>query len=97
MNAPPEPVLAAPLHTLRWALIYARNLTYQPSTEAARQIHDLMDALHEIPGFLADWCSSRHPEELRLHLACFDHRRWPGAPDLVAVFEHKLAELTLGA
>jgi hypothetical protein len=93
MTTPPEPVLEAALYALHWALVYSRNLTGQPSVEAARQIHQLTDAIHPIPEMLITWpCTSI--DDLRLYFACFDHRRWEGAPDLVGIFERKLAELT---
>ena len=93
MDAPPEPILEAALYTLHRALIYARNCTFARTPEAARQANDFMEALHEVPDFLAHW--SRHDlAELRLHLACYPSSRWPGTPDLVGIFDSKLAELT---
>ena len=93
MTTPPEPVLEAALYTLYWALVYSRNLTAQPSAEAAKQIYQLTDAIHPIPELLTAWPRASI-DDLRLYFACFDHRRWEGAPDLVGVFERKLAELT---
>ena len=46
MTTPPEPLLEAALYTLYWALVYSRNLTAQPSAEAAKQIYQLTDAIH---------------------------------------------------
>ena len=96
MNAPPDSVLAAALYTLHRALVHARNVTHQPGADAAKQINELADAVHEMPNFLIH--GPQHSlEELRLHLACFQPQPWPGAPDLVAIFEEKLAELTRAA
>jgi hypothetical protein len=92
MNPPSDPVLEAGLFTVYWALCHARNITCQPGGDTARQINELMEAIHSIPMFLMDW-THHDLDELRLHLSCFDHHQWPGAPDLVGVFEQKLAEL----
>ena len=68
MDTPPAPILEAALFTLHRALIHTRNCTIQHTPEAAKQANDFMEALHEIPEFLAHW--SRHDlAELRLHLA----------------------------
>ncbi len=96
MTTPPEPVLEAALFTLYRALVYARNLTGQPSAEAAKQVYHLTDAIHPIPEMLIAWPRSS-VDDLRMYFGCFDHRRWVGAPDFVAMFDHKLAELTRAA
>ena len=93
MDTPPAPILEAALYTLHLALCYARNCTIQHTPEATKQANDFMEALHEIPDFLAHW--SRHDlAELRLHLASYPSSRWPGTLDLVRVFDEKLAELS---
>ena len=89
MTTPPENVLEAALHTLDRALVYARNLTLQPTADAARQINGLMDATHAIPGDLTRWAPHSF-DTLRLHLGCFQHTRWLGAPDLVRLFDTRL-------
>lgn len=93
MDIPPEPILTAALFTLHRALIHVRNCTLQHTPEAAKQANDFMEALHEIPDFLARW--SKHDlAELRLHLADYPAKQWPGSPDLVRLFDSKLAELS---
>ena len=52
-----------------------------------------MEALHEIPDFLANW-DRYDVEELRLHLRGFDHTRWIGSPNLVQIFDDQLRELS---
>jgi hypothetical protein len=89
MNPAPEPILDAALLTLHRALVHARNLTCRPDTDTAKHVNDLMEALHEIPDFLAHW-DLHDIDELRLHLRCFDHTRWPGAPNLVQLFDSTL-------
>lgn len=97
MNEPtatlaPEPVLKAALWTIYRTLCYARNITIQPSTDAAQQTNDLMEALHDIPFALMHWDESRL-ETLRLHLRCFDHTSWPGSTNLEQMFDQKLVEM----
>ena len=92
MTTPPADVLEAALHTLDRALVYARNLTLQPTADAARQTNDLMEAIHAIPGDLTRWAPHSF-DTLRLHLAGFQHTRWPGAPDLVRLFDTRLGSL----
>jgi hypothetical protein len=91
MSAAPDPVLGAALLTLHRALVHLRNLTLNPDAITARHVNDLAEALHEIPDFLAHW-EQHDLEELRLHLRCFDHTRYPGAPNLVQLFDSKLKE-----
>jgi hypothetical protein len=91
MTPPPDPILDAALLTLHRALIHARNLTLHPDSSALQQVNALMEAVHEIPEFLAHW--DRHNlDELRMHLRCFDHTRWPGAPNFSQLFELRLNE-----
>ena len=92
MTTPPEDGLEAALETVGRALIYARNLMPRPTAESTRQINDLMAAIHAIPGGL----TRRAPpsfDTLRLHLAGFDHTRWPSAPNLVDIFDSRLEDL----
>lgn len=54
-------------------------------------INDVMEAIHEVPRMLVDW--ERHDlAEVRMHLACFQASRWPGAPDLALYFDQRLKE-----
>ena len=74
-------------------MVYARNCTLQSTPDAAKQANDFMEALHEIPQMLTHW--SRHTvDDIRLHLGCYHHTRWEGAPNLVKMFDNKLAELS---
>ena len=81
MNMPPTAVLAAALYTLSEALVYSRNLTGSPSAEAAPLI----------PGPIIAWLRASI-NELHMYFGCINHHRWEGAPDLVGIFERKLAE-----
>lgn len=92
MTTPPPDILEAALHTLDRALVYARNLSIQPTADDARQINDLMEAIHAIPGDLTRWAPHSF-DTLRLHLACFQYTRWPGAPDLAHLFDSRLESL----
>lgn len=55
-------------------------------------INDVMEAIHEVPRMLIDW-EHHDLAEVRTHLACFPASRWPGAPDLVSCFNHRLKDL----
>ena len=94
VDTPPAPILEAALYTLHRALIFARNCTIQHTPEAAKQANDYMEAVHEIPAMLSDW--SRHDvSDLRMHFGCYHFSRWSNpSPDLVRVFDTKLAELS---
>ena len=85
--APPD-VLDAALFTLKRACVHARNLTLGEDADI-RQVNELMEAVHELPHFLADWSDERL-SELRLHLSCFDHSKVPGSPNLLALFNSRL-------
>ena len=85
--APPE-VLAAALFTLKCACVHARNLTLNADADV-RQVNSLMEAVHEVPHFLADWSDDRL-QELRLHLSGFEHSQFPGSPDLLGTFNTRL-------
>ena len=89
----PEPILEAAMHTLHMGMVYARNCTLQHTPDAAKQANDFMEALHEIPLMLTHWSRSS-VEELRMHLGCYDQNRWNGVPNLVKMFDSKLAELS---
>ena len=94
MELPPSPILEAALYTLHKALIYARNCTIEHTPENAKQANDFMEAVHEIPDFLAHW-SQHNLSELRMHLECYHHLHWAGGPNLVTIFDNKLAELSV--
>jgi hypothetical protein len=51
-----------------------------------------MEAIHEVPDFLANW-QLHNLEEIRLHLNCFDSTKWHGSPNLTKIFNTKLQEL----
>ena len=93
MDLPPAPVFEAAMYTMHRAMVYARNCTIEHTPDAAKQANDFMEALHEIPRMLTNWSRS-NVEELRTHLGCYRHTRWEGAPDLVKMFDNKLAELS---
>jgi hypothetical protein len=85
---PPPEILDAALFTLKWACVHARNLTLGDGTHV-RQVNELMEAVHELPHFLANWSDDRL-SELRVHLSCFDHSKFPGSPNLLAIFNSRL-------
>ena len=53
-------------------------------------------SLHEVPAMVQQLQYFRGGEEqllhtLRTHLAGFEHTKWPGSPNLLAIFEQVLA------
>ena len=90
MTAPPDAVLEAALTVLHRGLIYARNASL-PSRADIPQVNSLMEALHELPDMLAHW-PQHSVEELRVHLASFDHSKWTDGPDLVGIFDSALRD-----
>lgn len=95
MNIPPEPILHATLATLHHATVACRNWTLRKDVPI-QMVNDLMEAIHEVPAFLADW--DRHSvDEISLHLSGFDAKSWRGRVDqqvfhvfdLVEVFQDR--------
>jgi hypothetical protein len=54
-------------------------------------INDVMEAVHAVPHMLAHWRPGSL-REMRIHFGCFSASTWPGAPDLVAIFEQRLKD-----
>jgi len=84
----PREILDAALFTLRQACVHSRNLTLGDGTDI-RQVNELMEAVHELPHFLVNRSDDRL-NELRLHLSCFDHTKFPGSPNLLELFNTRL-------
>ncbi len=62
-------------------------------------VYELMNALHEVPMILDRWGTyDNDVEKLRWYFRCFRHQQWEDEesfdkpPDLVRVFDDKLAE-----
>jgi hypothetical protein len=87
----PQTILAAALSTLHLALIYCRNITLSKE-DRRKEVNEIMEAIHEVPDFLANW-QLHDLKELRLHLSCFDSKKWIGSPNLLKIFDAKLQEL----
>lgn len=89
-----ERVLKAVLTTTHLGLVFIRNHTLSPTIEA-KYISSLAEALHEIPAMVQriQYFAGGEAELLqtiRLHLAYFEHARWPDGINLSAVFEREL-------
>ena len=54
MTTPPERELQACLRVLTWAILETRAWAWQKQVPV-EQLADLMDAVHNIPGFLQKW------------------------------------------
>ena len=99
MATAPEPYLSAGLDTVRWALICCRNWTLADSA-CIKQVNDLMEAIHEVPGMLMNW-QPHSLNDLRTHLGCFRFKHWGeltdddavSVPDLVAWFDRRVSEM----
>src|SRR4051812_40305354 len=90
MSIAPEPILKAGNETVSWACIFVRNQTLRDSA-STKIINELMEAIHEVPRMLTNWGPDTL-REIRIHFGCFPAARWPGAPDLVAIFDQKLKD-----
>ena len=87
MNAPDD-IVEAVLETMKLTMIYCRNYSLNEDADI-KQLNELMEAVHEIPGITLRW-KSDSLREIKLHLACFNHQKWEGAPDLVRYFENQM-------
>jgi hypothetical protein len=92
MQQAPQTILAAALFTLHRALVHCRNISGSPETNRRQEVYEIMEAIHEVPDFLANW-QLHDLKELRLHLSCFDSTKWAGSPNLIKIFDSKLQEL----
>ena len=92
MQQVPQAVLDAALFTLHRALVHCRNVTLTPNEDRRQEVNQIMEAIHEVPDFLANW-QLRDLKELRLHLNYFDSTKWVGSPNLLKIFDAKLQEL----
>ncbi len=76
MAVAPAPILKAGLQTLHFAMVCCRNWTLRDDVPM-KMINNLMEAIHEVPEFLADWDRpGSGMDALLLHLSCFDAGRW---------------------
>jgi hypothetical protein len=90
-----ERIVAAALTTTHRGLVFVRNHTLSQTVDT-KCINSLTDALHEVPAMVQQLQNFRGGEEqllqaLRTHLACFEYSKWPGSPNLLAIFEQALA------
>lgn len=75
MAIAPEPILKAGLSTLHWATVMCRN--WSLGDVPIEMVNDLMEAIHCVPEFLADWDRpGSGMDALLLHLSCFDAEGW---------------------
>ena len=91
MALAPEPILRAGSEVVYLACIHCRANALEGST-SREMVAELMDAIHDLPHALVNWEPHHSAEYIRNHLGCFDARKWPGMPDLVATFNAKLRE-----
>ena len=84
MSRAPEAVIEAVLVTLKYATVYCRNYTLQSGSQL-QQINEIMEAIHDLPDQMYNW-EQDGLKKIRLHLRCFDHTKWTGAPNLEDCF-----------
>lgn len=82
----PEPILRAALFVVHVAACTTRNWTFSDQV-SRQQIHDLWEAIHEVPDLVTRW---RSDAEVEL-LGYFDEydRKWP-SPRLRAMYQRHL-------
>ena len=68
--------------------MFCRNYCIDENANT-KLVYEMMDAVHDIPDQVYRW-SDDGVEQIRLHLACFNHTKWEGAPDLVQYFNDAL-------
>ena len=84
----PEPILRAALRVVHVAAYTTRNWTLS-ETVSRKQIHDLWEAIHEIPDLIMRWRGDDESlKELRMYLQEYD-QRW-GFPKLEEIFDQAL-------
>jgi len=83
----PEVILRAALRVVFVAAYTTRNWTYDDEV-SRRQIHDLWEAIHEVPDLVTRWRDDAEEELLRY----FDEYdgKW-AAPGLRAIYDRALA------
>ncbi|MBN1588395.1 MAG: hypothetical protein JW888_02665 [Pirellulales bacterium] len=96
----PEPILKAGLMTLHRATVIGRNWTYLPDVPVT-MVHDLMEAIHEVPSILMHWKEAYSFEDIIFQLSKFDQQAWKqnvdeerfmDVPNLVEFFRRQLRE-----
>jgi hypothetical protein len=83
MALPPENILRGALRVLSVAAVQTRNWTLADEV-SRKQINDLWEAIHEIPGLLTRWRDDSE-SELLMYLREYA-RKWQ-RPDLEAAYE----------
>ncbi|HEY3854332.1 MAG TPA: hypothetical protein VGO67_08080 [Verrucomicrobiae bacterium] len=83
----PEPILRASLRVLHVAAFTTRNWTLTEEI-SRKQIHELWEAIHEIPDLIKRWRGDESLPELRMYLKEYD-RRW-SSPKLEEIFDKAL-------
>ena len=72
MNTPPPEILKAALIVVSWAAIWTRNSALNENV-SRKQIYDLWEAVHEIPGLLTRWRPGAE-EELLMYFRCYNEK-----------------------
>jgi hypothetical protein len=96
MPIAPEPVLRAGNEVVYQACVYCRSVALD-GTAIPQMIAELMDAIHDVPRALVNWQSDYSIDVLRSHLGTVSAKKWPGMPNLVAIFDSKLQEYSRNA
>lgn len=82
----PEPILRAALYVVHMAAVATRNWTYTDQF-SHQQVHDLWEALHEVPDLVTRWRADAEVELLR-YLDEYDEK-WP-TPRLREMYQRHL-------
>jgi hypothetical protein len=88
-------LFVATLQTAAHGFIFVRNYSLRPDVDL-RCINEIAEALHDVPQMVCRFDPDVDNEtellgHIRLHLSCFEHEKWPGSPNLVAVFNDELS------
>jgi hypothetical protein len=82
MALPPDHILRGALHVLFISAVYTRNWTLREDVSRT-QVHDLWEAIHEIPDLLTRWRDEAEDEVL-MYLREYK-AKW-SEPDLEAAY-----------
>jgi hypothetical protein len=86
----PQPILLAALRVVHVAAYTTRNWAMDDNI-SRKQIHDLWEAIHEIPDLIKRWRGDEESlRELRVYLQEYD-RQWD-SPKLEEIFDHELQD-----
>lgn len=81
----PEAMMWAMSRLLFFVVTYVRNVATD-ETFSRHELHDLMDAIHNIPDWMFRWDERHQPDELQWFLRTYENK-WPNGVKLSQMFD----------